>query len=457
LELQPVPELQADTPKADQPAVTLTPDNKEVANHKGPETEDVIELDDPLVDAESPPVPVQQPVTDDDGPTDVQPLAFPPLRPRKDVTESSEGDRLPTDNDTNGQGSTALTSPVPLPPGRAGGKSSGQLEIREVPAPVSRSKTSGLHEPPLMAGAGAPIPPALLATLVIADAPRLRRFAAAMIGDEAMADDLVEATIEQALAAPGMVSAERDPGLSLLTILHRLRQQMLEEPTPARKASRGDSFAATLLQNLPGADQYELKAFAEAMSDLDEDDRAVLLLVALENLGYRDIAGMIKTPIGRVMSKVSRARENLRRALGENEQDETSLVIRSAEYQIAGIELHGYLDGELGDDRVLEIQAYLDQDDQASERLMHFGIQGDLIRRLYGPLINRAIPYQMAGRLVAMTRSKTLMNLIEPGRRSRLLIAATLLMAAGLGAFIWWYAGLSLGEVKSALAAQGWL
>ena len=48
---------------------------------------------------------------------------------------------------------------------------------------------------------------------------------------------------------------------------------------------------------------------------LSEDHRAVLLLVAIEGLPYVDVARILGIPIGTVMSRLSRAREQFRRQM----------------------------------------------------------------------------------------------------------------------------------------------
>jgi len=47
---------------------------------------------------------------------------------------------------------------------------------------------------------------------------------------------------------------------------------------------------------------------------LSVDQRAVLLLVAVEEMRYEEIATALSIPVGTVMSRLSRAREKLRRA-----------------------------------------------------------------------------------------------------------------------------------------------
>jgi RNA polymerase sigma-70 factor, ECF subfamily len=47
------------------------------------------------------------------------------------------------------------------------------------------------------------------------------------------------------------------------------------------------------------------------LARLPEEQRAVLLLVAVEDLSYADAAKVLNIPVGTVMSRLSRARERL--------------------------------------------------------------------------------------------------------------------------------------------------
>ena len=49
-----------------------------------------------------------------------------------------------------------------------------------------------------------------------------------------------------------------------------------------------------------------------AIGRLPADQRAVLLLVTLEEMSYEEVARTLGIPIGTVMSRLSRAREKLR-------------------------------------------------------------------------------------------------------------------------------------------------
>ena len=56
-----------------------------------------------------------------------------------------------------------------------------------------------------------------------------------------------------------------------------------------------------------------------ALMRLPEDQREVLVLVAIEGLAYRDAAEILNLPMGTLMSRLARAREALRRAVGHGD------------------------------------------------------------------------------------------------------------------------------------------
>lgn len=71
---------------------------------------------------------------------------------------------------------------------------------------------------------------------------------------------------------------------------------------------------------LPGAES-EQEGVVEAahilrmVDRLADEQRAVLLLIAIEDMSYAEAAGVLGVPTGTVMSRLSRARERLRALL----------------------------------------------------------------------------------------------------------------------------------------------
>jgi len=149
-------------------------------------------------------------------------------------------------------------------------------------------------------------------------APRLRRHARGLTGDATLADDLVQDTLERALRyrwrfrlRPGALWGDGADGLLpwLLTLMHRLRLNHLRK-----------SDIVTATDSLPDvaahdADPGLRRDLLQALGKLPEAQRAVLLLVSLEQFSYAEAAQVLEVPIGTVMSRLARAREHMRRLL----------------------------------------------------------------------------------------------------------------------------------------------
>jgi RNA polymerase sigma-70 factor (ECF subfamily) len=61
------------------------------------------------------------------------------------------------------------------------------------------------------------------------------------------------------------------------------------------------------------------------LDTLPEDQRQVILLVAVEGFQYDEVARMLDIPIGTVMSRLSRARDRLGRFMQGNAQERPML------------------------------------------------------------------------------------------------------------------------------------
>lgn len=59
-------------------------------------------------------------------------------------------------------------------------------------------------------------------------------------------------------------------------------------------------------------DRLELRDMETALALLPADQREILLLVALEEMTYEEVAATLRIPVGTVMSRLARAREKLR-------------------------------------------------------------------------------------------------------------------------------------------------
>jgi RNA polymerase sigma-70 factor, ECF subfamily len=165
-------------------------------------------------------------------------------------------------------------------------------------APNSSAATPGLH--------------ARIEALI----PRLRRYARALMRDPVAADDLVQDCLVRALGKIHLWREGTDLRAWLFTILHN------QSISLARRAAREREHIALQRYNpeltLP-PDQtarLEIRDLERAIAKLSDEQRAVILLIGLEGMGYDEVASVLNLPVGTVRSRLSRGRETLRSLTG---------------------------------------------------------------------------------------------------------------------------------------------
>ena len=149
--------------------------------------------------------------------------------------------------------------------------------------------------------------------VIVAEIPRLRRYARALTGQEERADDLVQDTLERALDKWRFWQSSRDLRPWLFSIMHNLHIDQHRRET--RIDYCDDADLPELPQRAEQTDALEIRDLDRALTLLPLEQREVLLLVALEELSYADVAKAIDQPIGTVMSRLSRARTRLKAIL----------------------------------------------------------------------------------------------------------------------------------------------
>jgi RNA polymerase sigma-70 factor (ECF subfamily) len=159
---------------------------------------------------------------------------------------------------------------------------------------------------------------------ILAELPRLRRYARAMVGDRAAADDLVQDTLERAWSRFAQWRPGSDLRAWLFGIMHNLRVDQLRRP--GLKTLPMDEEEFEVPTRATQTDRLEVCDLESALARLPEEQRAVLLLVALEEMSYDEVASTLDIPIGTVMSRLSRGRERLRLIL-EGRQPPTNLRV----------------------------------------------------------------------------------------------------------------------------------
>jgi RNA polymerase sigma-70 factor (ECF subfamily) len=142
--------------------------------------------------------------------------------------------------------------------------------------------------------------------------PALRRYARSLLRDRDAADDLVQDCLERALGR----RRQWRGGASLRPWLFRIMHNMWANEV-RRRVTRPAHEPIDRAYDLPSAGDVQTARLAvrdmeRALDLLPEEQRTILLMVAVSGMSYQECAEALKLPLGTVMSRLWRGRERLR-------------------------------------------------------------------------------------------------------------------------------------------------
>jgi len=149
---------------------------------------------------------------------------------------------------------------------------------------------------------------------MIALLPRLRRFAYGLTGSIHDGDDLVQATCERAILKLELWR----PGTRLDSWMFRIAQNLhfnnLRDGALRRRHLRpvhAEEVADAAAERVAEG-RLTLDAVRRLMARLPAEQTAVVMLVCVEGLSYREAADILEVPVGTVMSRLARGRASLK-------------------------------------------------------------------------------------------------------------------------------------------------
>lgn len=146
--------------------------------------------------------------------------------------------------------------------------------------------------------------------LIVAEIPRLRRYARSLCLDREEGDDLVQATLDRALGRLGYWRRGTDIRAWLMTIMHNIHVNNLKSRSRAAPT-------VAVSDDVPGAAAGSdrggllLRDLERGLARLSDDHREALLLVGMEQYSYKEAAKIAGISIGTLMSRLHRARQEL--------------------------------------------------------------------------------------------------------------------------------------------------
>ncbi|WP_158903470.1 RNA polymerase sigma factor [Burkholderia sp. L27(2015)] len=158
--------------------------------------------------------------------------------------------------------------------------------------------------------------------------PRLRRYARALVRDHDLADDLVQDTLERGLRNTARFRPGSDLRAWLSTIMHNVFVNQISKLAWHAPHVQVEEVAESEFAIYDNHSQsLEVRDIDDALQKLSTEQREVILLVALDEMSYAEVASALQIPIGTVMSRLSRARERLRELMPDSEYGEKRKVV----------------------------------------------------------------------------------------------------------------------------------
>jgi RNA polymerase sigma factor (sigma-70 family) len=145
--------------------------------------------------------------------------------------------------------------------------------------------------------------------------PNLRRYARVLVRDADHADDVVQDCLERAITRFHCFT----PGTNLRSWLFTILLNIVRSEARTNKR-RGtvvnlDEIRDAAATTAPPEQPLTMRDLQHAFDQLPETFQEVVVLVAIEGMAYEEAAEIIGVPVGTVRSRLSRAREQLRRAM----------------------------------------------------------------------------------------------------------------------------------------------
>lgn len=150
--------------------------------------------------------------------------------------------------------------------------------------------------------------------------PHLRRYARILTGNPTMADDLVQDCLERAIER----LEQFQPGTNLRAWLFAIMYSIYVNQWRKRKRRGIDVELSSWVEGNQcrplQEDGFAVADVWRALENLQQPHRSILLLIGIEGFSYKEAAVILNEPMGTIRSRLSRAREALRRSLVQSEE-----------------------------------------------------------------------------------------------------------------------------------------
>ncbi|KJZ19545.1 RNA polymerase sigma factor [Loktanella sp. S4079] len=149
--------------------------------------------------------------------------------------------------------------------------------------------------------------------------PDLWRYAFALTRNRDAADDLLQDGVERAWRKRALWQPSGTVKAWAMKVLLNTYRSQVRSPALKQETAPLDDISTTVAAVDRLNDQLALGETARAMAQLPPEQREALLSVVIGGLSYKEAAETLEIPIGTLMSRLGRARANLKAMMQTNE------------------------------------------------------------------------------------------------------------------------------------------
>lgn len=157
---------------------------------------------------------------------------------------------------------------------------------------------------------------ARLQALLLNEYQRMKRFAMSLTAHPADADDLVQSVAEKLMVKKPQIPEDALPWLLKVCKNHWLDEVRVRS-NRQRLSEQKHNEIETIIHPSPTFEEDKGQRIKQVMKQLPLEQRSVIGLVIVEGFSYGQAAEILEVPIGTVMSRLSRARQQLSKLLQE--------------------------------------------------------------------------------------------------------------------------------------------
>lgn len=143
----------------------------------------------------------------------------------------------------------------------------------------------------------------------------LKKFALRLTRNSSDADDLLQATLLQALEKRHMFQEGTNLFGWTSKIMFNLFVSEYRRRVKFQTQYDPEIYFSRLSVDAPQDKEMELKEVGRAMKTISKDHREILNMICINGMPYTDVSEKLDIPVGTVRSRLSRARESLKNNL----------------------------------------------------------------------------------------------------------------------------------------------